>query len=417
MSLDSNPAIGPIEEQGRIQIVDVLRGFAIFGILVVNMGAFGAPVYQYVTDVELFRGAADRAAQWMIRFLAQGKFYSLFSFLFGLGFSIQMMRAESRGASFMPLYRRRLLALLAIGLAHAFLIWFGDILVTYAVLGLLLPLFRRRSDRTLFVWSVVLMLLPVLLYGSLAGVIELARASPEMAAKIEQVFAESEALNQRRLETALRVYATGGWKEIHAQRSADVLYLYSVAPFRNLPSIVAMFLLGLWAGRRRIFEDLGARRELARKMLRWGIPFAIAGNLIYTVASGMSSLAKPSWMGTLGKAGFAFGGPALCFVYIAAIVLLFERERWRAQLVPLAAVGRTALSNYLLQSVICTAIFNGYGLGLYGTVGPALGLFIAIAIFAAQIPLSQWWLAAFRFGPAEWLWRSLTYGRLQPLRR
>lgn len=409
--------IDPVDAQGRIEIVDVLRGFAIFGILVVNMGMFSAPVYQVVVEGELFRGAADRAAHWLIRFFAEGKFYSLFSFLFGLGFSIQMARAESRGASFLPLYLRRILVLLLIGFAHAFLIWFGDILVTYAVLGVLLPLFRRRTDRTLFVWVVVLMLLPTLLYGSLASLIGLAQTSPGAAEQIEQQFAASEAQNQERLDRALRVYATGSPSEIQAQRTADVLYMYSVAPFRNLPNIVAMFLLGLWAGRRRVFEDPVARRELAMKLLLWGLPLAILGNLIYAVASEISNPSKPSWMGTLAKAGFAFGGPALCFVYVAAIALLFERERWRARLAPLAAVGRTALSNYLLQSIVCTTIFNAHGFGLYGKVGPALGLLLAVAIVSVQIPLSQWWLSAFRFGPAEWIWRTLTYGRLQRLRR
>ncbi len=396
--------------------MDVLRGFAILGILVVNMAFFSAPIYQQLVDAKLFSGAVDRAVHGLIRFFGEGKFYTLFSFLFGLGFSIQMMRAQTHGAAFLPLYLRRILGLLLIGLVHSFFIWCGDILVTYAVLGLLLLLFRRRSDRFLFVWVVALWLVPVLLYGSLSALIGLAQTFPEAAAEVSRLVAETAASHERRFETALRVYASGSLGEIQAQRTADVLYLYWVTPFRNLPSIVAMFLLGLWAGRRRILEDPDARRELAKRVLRWGIPLAIVGNLIYTMAAEVSNPGKPSWNGTLARAGIAFGGPALCLVYASAIVLLLDRGRWRARLTPLAAVGRTALSNYLFQSIVCTLIFNAYGLRLYGRVGPALGLVFAVAIYSGQVPLSRWWLERFRFGPAEWVWRSVTYGRLQRLR-
>jgi uncharacterized protein len=110
------------------------------------------------------------------------------------------------------------------------------------------------------------------------------------------------------------------------------------------------------------------------------------------------------------------GPPALCFFYAAALTLLAQRERWKIRLAPLAAVGRMALTNYLFQSLVFTTIFNSYGLGLYGKVGPALILALAVLIFTLQIPLSVWWLRRFRFGPAEWLWRTLTYGKLQPMR-
>ncbi len=142
-------ALSPTALQERIALLDVLRGFAIFGILLFNMSFFSAPLYLEMAGMEWGSGIGDRATELLIRFFIQGKFYSLFAFLFGLGFAVQMLRAEAKGVRFGPLYRRRLLALLLIGLVHAYLIWMGDILTIYALLGFLLFFFRSRKPKTL----------------------------------------------------------------------------------------------------------------------------------------------------------------------------------------------------------------------------------------------------------------------------
>jgi uncharacterized protein len=155
---------------------------------------------------------------------------------------------------------------------------------------------------------------------------------------------------------------------------------------------------------------------LWRKVFVWGAVLGIIGNLLYVTLARTGNPLEPTLISLLGMVGYIIGAPALSLCYASGLVLLTQNERWYARLAPLAAVGRTALSNYLLQTLIATSIFYGYGLGLYGQIGPAFGILLTLAIFGLQIPLSNWWVERFRFGPAEWLWRTLTYGKLQPMR-
>lgn len=412
---ESRPMMGPTLPGERIEVLDVLRGFAILGILLVNMALFNSPFYLLVTDVKLWTGGADRLAIWLIRFFAEGKFYSLFSFLFGLGFTLQMMRAESRGARFAPFYRRRLLVLLLIGLAHAFLLWSGDILAIYAVFGFLLLLFRVRSQKTIVVWTIICLLIPIVITAAGAGFIELGRSIPEAAAEIDKAFAETVAGYEALIEQSLRVYSQGSFGEIMAQRAQDTGFLYFTLIFWG-PNILAMFLIGLYVGRRKFLQNVTAHLPLIRKVMWWGLGLGLVGNLIFVVARESSNPPILSLTTLVYTVFFAIGAPALCFFYVSAIILLVQREAWRKRLAPLAAAGRMALSNYLFQSLICTTIFYSYGLGLYGKVGPAVGIVLTIVIFIIQVALSVWWLRRFKFGPFEWFWRSLTYGKRQAMR-
>ncbi|MGH2354828.1 MAG: DUF418 domain-containing protein, partial [Chloroflexota bacterium] len=403
------PALRPVQAGERIQVLDILRGFAIFGILLVNMAFFAGPaVYDVAAGIERWPQLHDRVAEWLIRFFAEGKFYTLFSFLFGLGLSIQMTRAEARGARFVPLYARRLFVLFLIGLAHAFLLWHGDILVTYAILGFPLLLFRKRALKTLLWWAAILLLLPVLFLGLSVASLAAGRASPEAAAQIERIFAEAGASYAAQAEAAVRAYGQGAFGEIMAQRAQEVLLMWSFSLF-TAPSVLAMFLLGLYAGRQGIVQNVPAHQPLIRKVMMWGLLLGVAGNLVSTVGQDLSSRAIPSTVGLLALAGSTIGGPALCFFYVCGLALLTQDTAWLRRLSPLAAVGRMALTNYLLQSLVGTTIFYSFGLGLYGQVGPAAGLALTIAIYLIQVPCSIWWLHRFQFGPVEWLWRSLTY--------
>jgi uncharacterized protein len=185
--------------------------------------------------------------------------------------------------------------------------------------------------------------------------------------------------------------------------------------FFAAPSVFAMFLVGVWVGKRGIFRDAEANRPFPRRVLTWALPLGILGNLAFVVAYAASSRLLPSPLTLVASVGQAIGAPALCFTYAAGLTLLFQQPAWRRWLAPLAPLGRMALTNYLLQSLVCTTIFNGYGLGLYGQVGPAPLVALAVVIWLAQVPLSAWWLRRFQYGPVEWLWRTLTYLRWQPL--
>ncbi|MBS3932944.1 MAG: DUF418 domain-containing protein [Truepera sp.] len=412
---DAKP--GPIAPGERIEIVDILRGFAIFGILLVNMLFFAHPVYRAAIDTGPWANPLDQVASLLLAFFAQGKFFTLFSLLFGLGLAIQMQRSQDKGQSAVPLYVRRLLVLLLIGLAHAFLFWWGDILTGYALVGFILLLFRHTEPRRLLRWAVVFLAIPLVLTAGSVALFELARTTPEGAAQLEAVLAETEAQFRAAYEQALAVYRGENWVAMIPVRMAEWAFSANGALFGGMLFLVlAMFLVGLYIGKQRLLHNTTEHLPLFRRVFAWGAGIGIIGNLLYvTLAHGASAL-ELTWGTLTGLAGLLIGAPALSLAYATGLVILAQNATWHRLFMPLAAVGRTALSNYLLQTLICTTIFYGYGLGLYGQIGPAAGLALSIAIFGLQVPLSNWWVKRFRFGPFEWLWRSLTYGKLQPLR-
>ncbi|MBU0637533.1 MAG: DUF418 domain-containing protein, partial [Planctomycetes bacterium] len=400
----------PITASERIEVVDILRGFAIFGILTVNMFWFSNPLLLDFTKLQPWPGTADRVAQWLIHLLCQGKFYSLFSFLFGFGMAIQMARAGARGAQFAPLYARRLLVLLAIGLCHATFLWAGDILVGYALVGFMLLLFRRRSNTTLIVWGIIGVLTLVFV---VAGLIGLGRLLDEGATPTSAPASASSTSNptantgevsglEEWVAQEYEVYGHGTYGQILRQRLKDYAFMLAIMLFFVFPSVLGMFLFGLYAGRRGFLHNPDAHAGFIRGVFVGGLILGGGISLVGTITTESVQIGDLSWFQLIPMTCHALGAPALCFCYASGIVLLTRSAAWRRRLRPLASVGRMALTNYLLQSLICTTIFNAYGLGLYARVGPALGLGLTCAIFAAQIPLSVWWLRRFRFGPMEW---------------
>jgi uncharacterized protein len=399
-------AVGPIAPGERLPVIDVLRGVAILGILIVNMDAYAWPLALPRLGWADSAGWADRLAGAFIRLAAEGKFYPLFSLLFGFGLAVQMARAEARGVAFARLYERRLLALLGIGLAHALLVWYGDILVTYAILGFPLLALRHRRPGTLLVWAAACWLLPVALDGLVLAALR-GSLPAGAGAVLERIAAVRAADDLSAAARSMQSYGRGSFAQIFQQRLDDVKALY-LAGSVSIPTIFAMFVLGLWAGRRRIFDDLSASAPLFARVLIWGFVVGGAGNLAYVLAHDLpgGGLAADFVAG----AAHALTAPVLTLGYVALVARLMTAPAWQRRLRPLEAVGRMALSNYLSQSVICTTIFYGYGLGLYGRIGLAEGVALAVVIYAAQVAWSTWWMRRFRYGPVEWLWRALTYG-------
>jgi uncharacterized protein len=394
----------------------MLRGFALFGILLVNMTLFTHSFYSQIIGMGPPATALDQWARWDVAFFAEGKFYSIFAFLFGLGMALQYRRFREQGKPFVPFYLRRLGVLLLFGLAHAYLFWVGDILILYAVLGtLLLLFFRNRKPRTLLVWSGIFLLIPILLNGALYGLTEVARMTPDGSELMDAALAEQTRQFQTAAAEADRVYGTGSFVEVTQQRARDMNIVFSVLPFMAF-NVLAMMVLGVYAGQRRVCEQIPEQLPFLRRVWLWGLIVGVLGNLVYVVAGAVSTRNIPSLPLQASLVGQTIGAPALSLCYMTSLVLLAQRSAWRRRLQPLVPVGRMAISNYLLQSVICTTLFYGYGLGLYGQVGSAAGVLLTILIFTLQIALSAWWLRRFRFGPVEWLWRSLSYGRRQPMR-
>jgi uncharacterized protein len=410
---DTAGQVGPVAAEERIETLDILRGFALFGILLVNMAFFNTAFFTLFTGTP-WTSLPDRLASGFIRAFAEGKFYTIFSFLFGLGFALIMQRSAARDRPVVPLYVRRLLALLLIGIAHAVLLWYGDILVTYALLGFVLLLFRNCRPRTLLIWAAVLLLLPVLVGSAFIALFTALQNTP--AFQEGMAGSDPTALYRELAATATAIYSEGSYGEIVQHRLGELLWVLPFGLFVQGWGVLAMFLLGLYAGKRELFRDVEAHRPLFRRLLIWGLVIGLPLNLLSAVLYNpqMQSFSAASLVGVVNT---YIGAPALSFAYIAAVTLLVQRDVWRRRLAPIGSVGRMALTNYLLQSLICTTLFYGYGLGLFGQVGPAVGLVLSVVIYAIQVPWSVWWLQRFQYGPMEWLWRVLTYGRRQPIRR
>jgi len=384
----------------RIQALDVLRGVAVCGILFANVLVFfGLFVLPPERAADLPTAAADKIALLLEHVFVDGKFYSVFSLLFGIGFGLWLVRG---GEAALPRFKRRLRILLAIGAIHAVLIWAGDILMLYALLGFTLPWFARKSDRELLRWTVILLAIPTALYLSALGIWALLGghapgAGPAAPPRILAIF---DAMGQGGVKDAFignLVFLAGRWADLFA----------SV----RFPKVLGMFLLGLWTVRARVAVSLASHRVMLVRWSRLGWAVGLPANIVAAWAFLQWPYLPPSLGALLGVVMQGVGIPMLAIGYAATVGLLVVDGR---RLVGVfAPLGRMALSSYLMQSVICVVLSYGYGFGLWWRIGAAQAMGIAAAILLLQLPLSAWWLSRFRFGPVEWVWRRLTYG--QPL--
>ncbi|HZF53509.1 MAG TPA: DUF418 domain-containing protein [Polyangiaceae bacterium] len=410
--LEARETPGPTGAADRIDALDILRGFALFGVLLVNLEFwFRTSQYRYHLNRFPYPSLPDRIVDAILPVFFEVRFLSLFSFLFGAGLAIQLERAERSQARPLRFLARRLGVLLGIGAAHIFLIWSGDILHVYAVVGLfVLPLLRRRP-KTLAIVAACIIALPAV--GNLVvRLVQLARGRSAVQARDTASLAETRAL----IEENVRVFGQGSWLEIARARIDDyVRFAPDLAFVATLAFVMA--LLGVVAWKRGVFQRPADHRPLLRRTLALGLIFGIGFSIARVARVALALPEVPLWVWRSMEGFFPAAMIASTLAYGALILLALERERSRAILAHLAPVGRMALSNYLLQSVICSLLFYGFGLGLYDKLGSAAGALLAVAIFAAQIELSRAWFTRFQFGPVEWLWRSLTYGRSQPMRK
>jgi uncharacterized protein len=396
MNLPSNPSPaapqGPITPGERHRLVDALRGFALLGILIVNVEF----IFQ---DLEVgwsgYDGPVDVAVRWLDAALVQQKFYLLFALLFGYGLSLQLARARAGGTPLGGRYARRMIGLLALGLLHAILFFVGDILVLYAMVGTVAYLLRRRSSRALLTiagWLYGLMALSWLVLAALVA--------------LDDGGLEAEAGGD--------VYATGSFLEVAAVRAGDWLELFPALVVVQGPSALAAALAGVVLGRGDLLARPDRHRVLARRVLVRTAPLGLLGGAL--AATFLVAGERDDAAGVIGFGlQFAFA-PLLTVAYVAGLALLIGAAP-RGPAALLESGGRMSLSVYLLESVVAATLAAGYGAALYGDVGPAAGLALSVAIWGALMVASHAWLRVARFGPFEWLLRSFTYGRAQPLRR
>ncbi len=395
----------------RLEHLDVLRGFALLGILLVNFQFFTRPLQAIVLGSGAELSGLDLVAAEAVRVLGEGKFYPLFSMLFGAGFALMLERARARQAPFWGLYLRRLIVLFLFGLGHLLLIWSGDVLLVYSLSAfVMILLFRNTPLRRLWKWAIVFWSLPLLLMwlGSLS--IEAARLDPAVHAEVMASFEADRAQADEAVARAAQIHAEGSYVENVAQRARDMEFLLTFAPFW-IPPFLGFFLLGRWLIATGRLRDPDEHRPWLRRWRAWGLS---AGLPLAAAAAWLmhgQDLTMPSLQMAFGMTLATVAGVFVSLGYLSAVTLSWRRLSF------LAPAGRMALTNYLLQSLFWTWVFCGYGLGLWGQVSPAGQVPLAVVFFAAQVVVSRWWLARFRFGPAEWLWRTLTYLRLQPMRR
>jgi uncharacterized protein len=236
---------------------------------------------------------------------------------------------------------------------------------------------------------------------------------PEVAAEFDTAITDWYEFDFQSGERDMEVFAHGTFLEIMEQRALNVVYTYT-SSIVVIPAVLMSFLAGLYAVKRGILNNLEGHLPLFRRILFLALVIGLPANVLLVISYELASESWAWWFCALMVHSLA--GPALMLAYVSAIVLLYQQEHWRRRFNFLAPVGRMALTNYLMQSLVCTTIFYSYGLGHYGQVGMGAGVSIATLVFLAQIPLSHWWLNRFQFGPVEWLWRSVTYRKLQPMR-
>jgi uncharacterized membrane protein YeiB len=529
-------ALAPVAAAQRIEALDVVRGFALIGVLFMNIEFFNRNSRGVEEGMPVGLTGVDFAASWFVAYFVQGKFWTIFSLLFGMGFAVMFSRAERAESDFMGAYLRRIAALAVFGASHYLFVWDGDILFSYAMgagallvllygkwkyillamvalSGLaLIPDLRRawgivaallslgllsvylRSDRRVTIRgrSLPLFSFLMVLLGSMALIaavvlwsLPLGSKAPRamititsigmlVAAFLAAKYRDPIELRGRRLGTAIYVFAAlimtsigavqyftprepvtaagpaaksdaaNEAQEAAAERAQRLFqqqqedhnevrilsqgtYLEAVemralkfpnkvandAGFSTL--LVALFLLGVWFIRSGVMENARAHLALFRKLALVGLPVGVGLGLLGSMIA-TTKTPGDDHDGFLIARGLAvLGNLPACLGYVGAVVLMLYSNSPLARIRILAPFGRMALTNYLMQSVICTSIFYGYGLGHWG-LGRAWQLVFATVLLALQIAFSHWWLSRYRFGPMEWLWRGFTYRRTPALR-
>ncbi|MEU8420180.1 DUF418 domain-containing protein [Micromonospora sp. NPDC048835] len=376
----------------RIVDVDALRAVALLLILVVNVAFFASGYPFHLVPDPAHDSWGDQAVQWLVELLFTMKAYLLFSFLFGYSFTLQLDSAARRGVDVAPRFRRRLTGLFVLGILHAVLLFQGDILTTYALLGLVLLAMRNVGVGTA-------LRVAVLLTGGIGFVLALAATG---GTELVTDPATALAAGQRSTE-ALQ----GGIGTVITEHLRQLPAMFGTLLVQG-PLALSAFLFGYAAGRRRLLTDVVGNRQLLRRVQQLGYPIGLAGAVIFASGGGTANLT--------GLTAGVLTAPLLAAAYAATLLQFFQTDRGRRAAAMLAPAGRMSLSNYLGQSLLCVLVFTGVGLGLAGALAPPVVVLVAVTIYCVQLAASAAWMARFRYGPAEWLLRAWTEQRWPRLR-
>jgi len=424
----------PVRYDERVHSVDALRGFSLLGILLLNIASFGLPFAAYMNPAAAGGASGENYAMWLIAMtLWDGKMRCIFSMLFGTSAIILLERAERRGAGIeaADIYYRRTLWLILFGLLHAHLIWPGDILYGYGVIGLLLFPLRRLAARTLITIGLIIVALGALKglgagYGiremeQTAAIARKAEAAGQTLTKeqkaalaewttMQEMFSPTPAAVQEEIQTH-----RGGWMANLALRSREAIMLEFTMFFQFLfLDVLGMLTLGMGLAKAGVF-NASRSRAFYLKLIAAGVFLGVPLNYWAASRWAAANFHMPDFFTYIGSTT-DIGRLLVAGAYVGFMMIACQ-QRWDWLTVPLAKVGRMALTNYLMTSILLTLFFNGYGLGFFGRLQRAELYLVVLAMWIINIVFSEFWLRHYRFGPAEWLWRSLTYWQKQPMRR
>lgn len=402
-------AAAPIADRDRLPVLDILRGFALFGIFLMNIEFFTRTLQTYSGGVAPSEGW-DYAFGLAIYVAVQGKFWVLFALLFGMGFALMRDRASTSGRPFFGLHLRRTLLLALFGALHIAFVWVGDILLAYAMTALLLLALAWLRGTAAWVVGGGLYLGVAVLWLLFGMVLMAMPESTSAMVRAEMLGLVAEA------DRAATVYREGGFLEITRQRLSDYQVVATGALPFQIPMMLGVFLLGRWLVGTGYLADPSANRGFFLKLALGGVLFGLMGVAGSLSLGAQFDLVEDVAASTVAAALMSLGNLPLALGYLAIVVLLASGPL-RAPLALLAPAGRMALTNYLLQSIVGTFIFYGYGLGQWGEIGRSGQVAIVVAVVGLQVVFSHWWLSRFRLGPIEWLWRAGTYLQVPPMRR
>lgn len=410
--------LAPVQSNDRVVFMDVLRGFAILGIFIANLGT-GFSWYNESVNATgpMLLPKADHTMSFMHHMLIEGKFYSIFSLLFGWGIALQFKRAEAKGINAEPTVRRRLLFMLLLGAIHL-LIWPGDIVFFYAMLGFILLPLRKFSNKVLLVTGIILVLSPILLYW-LKMTWPVLNYPAELLTKTG-IKVDEALLNLKSEEDFMNLMKNGTWFDQLKANITGFFFRYQYLFFvSRVPKVLGMFLIGYVVGRSEFYKNIAQHKKLIYWIIGVGLVIGLPAN--YFLAHYMSTamgdyfqLKPKGWYQTI---VYALGVVPLAMAYVGIFMLCFQKTSCKKIMLLMAPAGKMAFSNYIMQSLVGNFVFLGAGLGYMGQVGPVYFTLFGILFFIIQIIISTFWLRYFNYGPVEWLWRSGTYGKWQPMRR
>lgn len=382
----------PVQQGERISSMDILRGFSLLGILLVNIIAFYVPM-PHVSDLpNWFTDVNDIIFHQYLDIYVQSSFYPLFSMLFGYGIAMQFIKAKEASVSFYKFAAKRLILLFVLGMLHAYLIWWGDILATYAFCGFFLMIFIWLSAKWLFILAIVI-----------NGLLQFLVISNFSLSGVMHTEVESGALDLIAVQNAITAYTSGSWSDAFVQRLVDLSIQFEPDMWiSSLFTILPYMLLGAAASKLKLIER-------AKQYWKMWLVIAVIGIALGLFIKNAPILYTRTYF--LDYAKVFIGGPILAVGYIGFVVSLCQFRKVVRFLSPVAKLGRMSLTAYLMQSIILSVLFYNWGYGLYGEIDVLMGIYIAIEIYIVQLIIAELWFIKFKQGPIEWGMKEIIYSK------